>query len=57
MAEISPNGKIAHSVFNRPALQTPKNQDLFGKGLTLSKMTNFRLFQTENFTEDNITFD
>ena len=28
-------------------LLTSKNQSLFGKGLTLSQTTNFRLFQTE----------
>ena len=33
--------------FQKLTLQTRKNQGLFGKGLTLSQMTNFRLFQTE----------
>ena len=36
-----------HSVFKRLILQTRKNQGLFGKGLTLSQTTNFRLFWFE----------
>ena len=44
---VMSNFSFSHSVFKRLVLQTRKNQGLFGKGLTLSQTTNFRLFQTE----------
>ena len=36
-----------YTVFKRLVLQARKNQGLFGKGLTLSKTSNFRLIHTE----------
>ena len=33
------------------------NEYLWSKGLTLSQMTHFRLFQTERFADDNFTLD
>ena len=45
---VTSNFSFSRSVFKRPVLQTCKNQGLFGKGLTLSQMTNFRLFQTQS---------
>ena len=44
---VMSNFSFSHCVFKRLVLQTRKNQGLFGIGLTLSKTTNFRLFQTE----------
>ena len=41
------NFSFSHIVIKRLVMQTRKNQGLFGKGLTLSQTTNFRLFQTE----------
>ena len=40
---IMSNFFLSHSVFKRFALQTRKNQGLFGKGLTLSQTINFRV--------------
>ena len=59
------------SVFKRLVLETCKNQDLFGKGLTLNiiqmycnkqslthyQMTNFRLFQTERICRRQFQID
>ena len=44
---ITSNFSFSHSVFKTLILQTHKNKGLFGKGLTLSQMPNFGLFQTE----------
>ena len=34
---VSSNLSFSHSVFKRPALQTSKNQGLFGKGLNVAQ--------------------
>ena len=49
------NFSFSHSVFKRLVLQTCKNKGLFGKELTISQTTNFRLFQTERVY--NFRFD
>ena len=54
VAESCPN---SHNVFKRLVLQTRKNQGLFGKGLTLSQMTNFRHFQTGRVCRQLFNFD
>ena len=53
------NYSFSHSVFKRERviLQTSKNKGLFGKGLTLSQMTNFRLFQTERVCRRQFKLD
>ena len=51
---VTSNFSFSRSVFKRLVLQTRKNQGLFGKGLILSQMTNFR---TEEFAGNNFEFD
>ena len=48
------NFSFSHNVFKRLELQTHKNQGLFGKGLTLSQTTDFRLIQTERVLQTTI---
>ena len=43
---IKSNFSFSHSVFKRLIMETRENQGLFGKELTLYKITNFRFFQT-----------
>ena len=48
---------FSYSVFKRILLQTLKNMSWFVKGLTHYQTTNFRLFQTEEFADNNFKFD
>ena len=50
------NFPFFHSVFKRLVQETRKNQGLFGKQLTISQTTNFRLFQ-KGFSDNNFKFD
>ena len=47
--EITSNFSFSYSVFNRLALQTLKNEGLFGKGLTLNVIRHLLYFQAFAF--------
>ena len=47
--EITSNFSFSYSVFNRLALQTLKNEGLFGKGLTLNVIRHLIYFQAFAF--------
>ena len=48
---------FSHSVFKRLVFQGRQKVLLCGNGLIHSQFTNFRLFQTQKFVEDNLKFD
>ena len=51
------NSSFSRNVFKRLLSQTSQTVSLCRNGLTLSQTTNFRLFRTERFADDNSKFD